>query len=156
MIGDRQRRGARRLRSSAFVAARAPSLRVFFVLVGLLALMIQSLVVQTHIHVFGPAALRGFAPISQQGNIPAGPTSVSGDSKSVPLGDRYPASQDPSNCPLCQEFAHFGQFTHAIAVLIALLFWGAACLHIFEATPSFATVSHTWRGRAPPAQSTQF
>jgi hypothetical protein len=130
-------------------------LRVLFVLVGLVALMIQSLVVQTHIHPYGPVGWRT-AKVSSQSSILPGLSSVSPDSKAVPLGDKYPANQDPSNCPLCQEFAHFGQFLHSAAILIALLFWAAACLHIFQATPRVATVTHIWRGRAPPSQSTQF
>ena len=153
MIGAR-RRGMGRARSTAFVAARAPSPRVFFVLVGLLALMIQSLVVQTHIH--RTAGWQSLAQIPAVTQILSASADVDNDSKATPQRDPYPASQDPSNCPLCQEFAHFGQYTHALTILLVLLLLGAAWIPIFVARPSFATVSHTWRGRAPPSQSAQF
>ena len=148
MTRDRKR-GGRPSRTSAFVAARAPSLRVFFVLVGLLALMIQSLVVQTHIHRL--ASWQPVAKLSAVSDLVSAAAVVDGDGKATPQRDPYPASQDPSNCPLCQEFAQFGQYTHAITVLLVLLLLGAALIPIFQARPSFATVTHTWRCRAPPA-----
>jgi hypothetical protein len=68
--------------------------------------------------------------------------------------DKYPINEDPSNCPLCQEIAHSGQFVQSAALLAALPF--AANVHFIvfnEALPSFFAVSHIWRGRAPPPRS---
>src|SRR5689334_20357060 len=98
----RGRNGHRRL--SAFVIARAPGLRVFFVLLGFLALTVQTLVVQTHIHIARPTAI--FSSIEDG----AGNQGWTTAKASTPR-DRYPPNDDPSNCPLCQEFAHFGHFT---------------------------------------------
>jgi len=151
MTGDRR---AGRMTRTAFVAARAPSLRVCFVLVGLLALMIQSLVVQTHVHRM--AGWQPVAKVSTVTEVVSGAAVIDGDSKATPQRDPYPAGQDPSNCPLCQEFAQFGQYTHAVTILLALLLLGSAWIPIFEQRPSFATVTHTWQGRAPPSQSAQF
>lgn len=58
---------------------------------------------------------------------------------------------DPATCPLCQDIALAGHFTApaAIAVLPPALI--AVPVTLFVAMPAFvATISHNWRGRAPP------
>jgi hypothetical protein len=65
--------------------------------------------------------------------------------------DKYPINEDPSNCPLCQEIAHSGQFVQSAAALAAVP--ASVSVHFIpvdEALPSFFAVSHNWRGRAPP------
>lgn len=144
----RGRIGHRRL--SAFVIARAPVLRVFFVLLGLLALTVQTLVVQTHIHIAQPTAI-----FSSVGDVSgAGNQGWSTGSKASTPRDRYPANEDPSNCPLCQEFAHFGHFTQGTVFFVAVLLSSTIRHAVFDDVPiPFTVVTHLWRGRAPPSQT---
>jgi hypothetical protein len=62
-----------------------------------------------------------------------------------------PVKDDESNCPLCQAFASSGSFvTPAIAALLP----PHVAVSIIPFVPLGAsllrTVTHTWRGRAPP------
>ena len=144
---DTGRRPGRR-GPSAFVVARAPAFRVFFVLLGLLALFIQTLVIQPHIHIALSAGIsRSF---SAQDSGTAKPAPGVTQIPALPR-DPYPAGDDPSNCPLCQEFAHFAQYTHSLVFFVApLVFTSFRLIAPDEALPSFAAVTHMWRGRAPP------
>jgi hypothetical protein len=65
--------------------------------------------------------------------------------------DKYPINEDPSNCPLCQEMAHSGQFVQSAAVLAHVPVWiSIHFIPVGETLPSLLTVSHSWQGRAPP------
>jgi hypothetical protein len=113
---------------------------------GVVALAVQSFVVQTHIH------------SAQRVAITAVDTAAGGATTSPALradtpaqGDRYPPSGDPANCPLCQEFAHTTLILHS-SVDSVLLPDGAVA-----AVPTIAKPAHyrnsdsyNWRGRAPP------
>jgi hypothetical protein len=135
---------------TVFVAARAPALRLFFVLLGLLALTVQSLVVQTHIHV-GQSKTATFS-IAVNGSA-IGNTGSSADRKAPSPRDNYPGNEDPSNCPICQAFAHFGQFTHGVPFVIAPPFSITIRPIVFdEARYLSVAVAHFWHGRAPPSQ----
>jgi hypothetical protein len=144
----RGRIGHRRL--SAFVIARAPGLRVFFVLLGLLALTVQTLVVQTHIHIAQRTAI-----LSSVGDVSgAGTLGWTAVGKTSAPRDRYPANEDPSNCPLCQEFAHFGHFTQGTVFFVAALLSSTIRHSVYNDAPiPFTVVTHLWRGRAPPSQT---
>jgi len=144
---DTGRRPGRR-GPSAFVVARAPAFRVFFVLLGLLALFIQTLVIQPHIHIALSAGIsRSFSAQDSGTAKPAGGVVQI----PAPPRDPYPAGDDPSNCPLCQEFAHFAQYTHSLVFFVAPLFFASfQFIAPDEALPSSAAVTHMWRGRAPP------
>jgi len=135
--------------------ARAPSMaRVMMGLLALLAVALQSFVVQTHIHMSqGSSGLQTISIITAAKHLAAfsGPSAT--PDAATPR-DRYPITEDPSNCPLCQEIAHSGQFLHSAAALAALPASVSVHFIIFsEALPSFFAVSHNWHSRAPPSRS---
>ena len=113
-----------------------------------LAVLLQSYATQTHIHVSARASV--FAAASGFG--PAAPVKASSGSQSGDH-DKYPANEDPANCPLCQEVLHSGAFVapSAAAVWLPLAFvvlkWTAPNERVHIVAPS-----HGWRGRAPPTR----
>ena len=136
--------------------AHAPSwAKVAMGLIALLAVALQSFVVQTHIHMRqGSGGIQTMSIVTAARHI-ATVAPVAEDSQAATPRDKYPINEDPSNCPLCQEIAHSGPFVHSAVVLVALPSSVAAPFILFsEALPSFFAVSHNWRGRAPPARST--
>jgi hypothetical protein len=130
--------------------ARVPSLhRVVFILLALVALSVQSFVVQAHIH-SAAARVQAISLVTLVNGIAGDPTSVAPGKTQTPR-DKYPVNEDPSNCPLCQEIVHSGQFVQSAAALAAVP--TSVSVHFIvlsEALPSFFAVSHSWRGRAPP------
>jgi hypothetical protein len=135
--------------------ARAPSMaRVMMGLLALLAVALQSFVVQTHIHM-GQASggVQTMSIVTIAKSIGAF-TGLSADANAATPRDRYPINEDPSNCPLCQEFSHSGQFVQSAAALAVLPASVSVHFIIFsEALPSFLAVSHSWQSRAPPPRS---
>ena len=130
-----------------------PSLpRILFVLLAIVAMAIQILVVQAHIHI--PQAAGRSASVSivtVAKTLIAGPAVEAADQQSSVPRDKYPINEDPSNCPLCQEIAHSGQFVQSAAVLAYVPVWISVHFIVFSETlPSLFTVSHSWQGRAPP------
>ena len=148
MVNNRHvRRSFVRPRSRVAAIARTQSWsRSLVKLVALVALAIQMLVVQTHIHISQSASLSGTATAI----VFTGGDQIASD-KVKPSRDSYPINQDPANCPLCQELTHSGQFLHSVAVLIALPFSVTVnFIPLGEVIPSLFSVSHSWQGRAPP------
>ena len=139
-------------RSRAVSADATSHSRILFLLLGLLALTIQILVVQTHIHIPQAAGLPQTVSVTTLAQaLISGASVQTADDKATAPRDRYPINEDPSNCPLCQEIAHSGQFVHSVAALAALPAFISVHLVVFsEVLPSFFVVSHSWRGRAPP------
>ena len=128
-------------------------IRTHHLLAGLLCLLavaLQSFVVQTHIHV--PQASVKVQPISFITLIAATaavPDAASGQT-SLPA-DQYPINRDPANCPLCKELTHSGQYVSSAAVLATIPFPVSVNFIVFrEIAPTRFAASHTWRGRAPP------
>jgi hypothetical protein len=112
-------------------------------LVTLLAFSIQTYLTQTHIH-----WAQERQASSQQ--VTAGKIAGSSSRPAEPK-DRYPANEDPANCPLCQELIHAGQFVTPTTAALLLPFLSVSIIEI--AVPSATlvrAVSHIWRGRAPP------
>jgi len=146
MTDNRQsRRNIARQRSSAAIARRVPVSSWSIVILGLLAVIIQSFVVQTHIHI--PQATGASQSVSV---VTLAKVFVAGSSASAPR-DKYPINEDPTNCPLCQEIAHSGQFVQSAAVLAYVPVWISIYFIPFrEALPSRAAAGHSWQGRAPP------
>ena len=149
MIGNRHNRrmlGRDRVRASAMCL---PLRQMAMFLLALLALAIQIFVVQTHIHrqtLTGSSIPMLAAAAGDIVSIAA----MSGDRKDIPA-DQFPANGDPGNCPLCQGFAHSGQFVHSGAVLAYIPAWVSVHFIVFsDALPALQSVSHSWRGRAPP------
>jgi hypothetical protein len=132
---------------------RPSASHLFAILLAFLALTVQNLVVQTHIHI--PQTGGRVQTVSLMTLAAAALSDkphAAGDicTESTPR-DRYPIEEDPSNCPLCQEMAHSGQFVLSAAVLAILPVVVTVNFVVFdEALPSFFTVSHIWQGRAPP------
>jgi hypothetical protein len=119
---------------------------------AIIALAVQILVVQTHIHI--PQATGRSASVSivtVAHTLISGATSEAADQQANVPRDKYPINEDPSNCPLCQEIAHSGQFVQSAAVLAHVPAWVSVHLIVFsDLLPSLYAVSHSWQGRAPP------
>jgi hypothetical protein len=115
------------------------TMRLALTVVALLAFTFQSYVTQTHIHVAGRTGIET--------------SMLGGDAKSSATHktDKFPANQDPSNCPICQEILHSGSFVtpSAIAALPPALAVSVVVVRL-EAAIAHQPVSHSWRGRAPP------
>ena len=134
---------------------RVPSVaRVAMGLLAFLAIALQSFVVQTHIHMGqGSSGIQTISIITAATNIGAFSAPSATPDAATPR-DKYPINEDPSNCPLCQEIAHSGQFLQSAAALAAIPASVSVHFIIFsEALPSFFAVSHNWHSRAPPSRS---
>jgi hypothetical protein len=106
--------------------------RLVVVYTALLAFALQSYVIQTHIH-FAPAA------------------ALAGDHGANGHHDKFPANDDPANCPICQEILHSGQFiTPSAQFLLPPTFAVSTITLVDQALPHILAPSHSWRGRAPP------
>jgi len=137
-----------RSRARAIWTFRAPHLVV--ALLGLLAVALQSFVVQTHIHV-QQAAFRTQAVnlITLAAGSPAVSEQATGQAGTP--ADNYPLNRDPANCPLCKELTHSSQYVSSGSVLATLPVTVTVNVIVFrEIAPSRFAASHTWRGRAPP------
>jgi hypothetical protein len=151
MIGNRhiRRRIAwERTRARHPFRFRAPHLLVAFF--GLLAVALQSFVVQTHIHVQQPVLhAQTLKLVTLVAGSVAGSDHAATQVKS-PV-DKYPLNRDPANCPLCKELTHSGVYVSSASVLATLPFPATVNFIVFrEIAPSRFAASHTWRGRAPP------
>jgi hypothetical protein len=153
MIENRHsRRKAVRKPAQAVIVRQPPLPRMLFVLLAVVALMIQILVVQTHIHIPQTAGRLQTVSITTlaQALVSGAAVQIADDTATAPR-DKYPINEDPSNCPLCQEIAHSGQFVHSVAALAAVPAFVSVHFIVFsEVLPSLFSVSHSWRGRAPP------
>jgi hypothetical protein len=106
----------------------------------LLAFGVQSYVTQTHIHL--PSEFAGAASTAAAGNTVAERTGHH---------DRYPANEDPANCPLCQEIFYAGHYVAPVAIMVlAPNFIGAAEAAVERELGQPSADSHNWQGRAPP------
>jgi hypothetical protein len=118
-------------------------------IVALLALAVQLFVVQTHVH-RDPA----FASVATPDVTPASSGDIQNAASGSAHPDQFPAKDDPSDCPLCQAFAHSGTALHAVAL--------PGWVSTFTVERAFSSgapiqadlhVSHSWFGRAPPVSS---
>lgn len=154
MIENRQsRRIVRRVRACAVSRLRFSASHLYMILLAFLALTIQNLVVQTHIHIPQEGGrVQTVSLMTLAASALSEKPHAAGDicTENTPR-DRYPIEVDPSNCPLCQEMAHSGRFVVSAAVLARLPVVVTVSFVVFEeALPSFFAVSHIWHGRAPP------
>lgn len=143
----RRRIAWERARPRAHFRFRAHHLLVAFF--GLLAVALQSFVVQTHIHVQQPAVrAQALGLITLAAAF--GDTELAAAKAGAPV-DKYPINRDPANCPLCKEHTHSGVYVSSTSVLATLPFPAAVNFIVFrEIAPSRFAASHNWRGRAPP------
>ena len=132
------------------VGARARDLshQVPFLL-GLIAILIQGLLVQTHIHKRGTPAdvqsnpvLAFLVRVGQVDLVEA--ISTTGR---IP----NPLENDSAFCPLCQELSYSSQFLHDNVLTFSLPHLVLHRFAVFAETNAFARfASHIWHGRAPP------
>jgi hypothetical protein len=108
------------------------SVATFF---GLLALAIQSLVIQTHVHVS--------AAYTHQISSVHAPVNAT--------HDQYPANEDPTNCPLCQEMVIGGSFLVPVAIPLPVPIVIDSEVASYKGMISVSVASHSWHGRAPPS-----
>jgi hypothetical protein len=144
----RRRVAWERSRARAPFRFRIPHLLVGFL--GLLALALQSFVVQTHVH--APYASTPAKPISFVTLVAAsaGLSDLSLGHTDGP-GGQYPSNRDSTTCPWCKELTRSGQYVASASVLATLPFPVTLNVIVFrEIAPSLFAASHTWRGRAPP------
>lgn len=112
---------------------------------ALLALTIQLFVVQTHIHGNGVLPGLGATPGLAANGLNA-------DRAHHP--DNFPVQDDPSNCPLCQEFAHSGGYLHSVQIAMLPPSAGIGGISVaFRFSEPRKHISHPWFGRAPPLES---
>jgi hypothetical protein len=152
MITNRhgKRSAARNTTSAVNASPKILCSRILVILLAFVALTVQALVVQSHIHIPQAASkLQSASLVSFAASASTADTRAE-NSANAPR-DKYPLNQDPSNCPLCQEFGHSGQFVASTSVLFSLpCSLVLAFFIVSETIPTFFAVSHSWQGRAPP------
>lgn len=119
------------------------SWRTAFVLFVLLAVALQSLVTQTHIHIRGIVDVDSGVALAfgEQHGIP----SQSTDDRS------HQPADDPLHCPFCQQMLLAGDFVPpALTPLPLPTPIAAAVLLLAASTVWLPVTAHTWFGRAPP------
>ena len=105
----------------------------FVAFVVAIGLLLQSYVVQTHIH-FGPQEFGGVLQAS--GHVP---------------GPEQGPLDKAARCPLCQAIVQAGAFVAPSAPLIYLPFgWVRTARLVFVTPAASGGVAHDWRSRAPP------
>jgi hypothetical protein len=130
-------------------------LKVMLILLGLLGLTVQTLVVQTHVHYFAGRIRTPVAAVSILGLDSPAVAGERTEGSATPSRDDNRGTDDPANCPLCQAFAHFSQFTHGVALFLVPLFLSTTHnISLDGALPSFAAVTHSWYSRGPPLHTT--
>jgi len=134
-----------RLSVSFISAFRGTSrLRSSLTLLCLFAFLIQSFVVQTHVH--APSEDTSTAASNSQPHTPLGFTASDRDTPKHPAGDG-----SRTHCPLCEVALHGGGvplpgYSLSVLVLVAKTVTGVEHITPF----SMAAVSYSWRCRGPP------
>jgi hypothetical protein len=125
---------------------RASSWRQVLPMLMLVAFALQSYVTQTHIHFAGHVMTGGFSfPDDSSKDVSGQAAGHTGDH------DKYPASDDPTNCPICQEIMYAGHYVAPAAIHVILISLPASTIAIVVDIPHrLFALSHSWRGRAPP------
>ena len=120
---------------------RVQGWRSVMAFLAVFAIVLQSFVVQTHIHNPQPVASSSLAKSSDGG------ASGTTDSK-------FPISDDTANCRLCQELAYAGRFVAPSSTLLIVPTIVAWLLIVFLHSATIPSArSYVWRSRAPPAHS---
>lgn len=118
------------------VKTRTGAARLAITCVALFAFVLQTLVLQTHIHGAPLAAATGGLSLAvEKGQQP----------------DKFPPANDPANCPICQEVLHAGAFVAPSAVAIQVATLATVIAFVFvEILATTQTYAHGWKSRAPP------
>jgi hypothetical protein len=139
-------RNASRLMFTRSCSERGPLRQRLILLVTLIAFAFQSYVVQTHIHVL--ASSNSGIAISK--NFVTDSKWHAASTQTRDQG-RYPPGDDPTHCPICQEFLLAGQYvTPAPVTALLLTVVVVPVAVVSEIAVPFIPVSHNWYGRAPP------
>lgn len=139
------RHGKQKLRCRAQPLFCLPALsRACCLSLALVAVLVQSLIVQTHIH----HTVDGVS----YANLSSGFAALATPDKSQdPTHAPIKTDDDSSNCALCQAFTLSGHFLHAPASPTFWPLWQSAePASIIIAAPVRIAISHSWQGRAPP------
>jgi hypothetical protein len=135
----------------ASTAVRSSASHVFSVLLAVIALAIQILVVQPHIHasrMLVRAQSIGLAGTEMSNSK----TIMTADQAPSAPRDNYPINEDPANCPICQVITLASHYIAAAVILIITPTEDGVAFAVEVASPVFYhTHSHSWRGRAPPS-----
>ncbi|HTQ14809.1 MAG TPA: DUF2946 family protein [Rhizomicrobium sp.] len=127
-----------RLHPSKSCPENGPQYRLVVTFVAAIALLFQSYVTQTHIHVSGNAK-RAAAPVGAVGDLERNKGG-------------QPSKGDPAHCPLCQAIAYSAHFVAPLPIVALLptqMTWMARISQTLRVPIAFS--SHNWRQRAPPA-----
>jgi hypothetical protein len=113
----------------------------------LVAFALQSYVTQTHIHFAGHVVTGGFTFPDDNAKV--------GKALSPPQDqsdhDKYPPSDDPANCPICQEILYAGHYVAPAALPVLPPSLAVSTIAIVTAViPRILAPSHNWQGRGPP------
>jgi hypothetical protein len=157
MVENRHMRRYRsRERFSKSTASWVALPRARYFLLALLALAIQVLTVQTHIHVPPSVISRSTTIAATPGKAIASlATTMAAEIQANPTGNKTPYNDDTSNCPICQQIMNSSHFVHSAGVLALLPgFVAASAIVSTEALVSSIAVAHPWKSRAPPLRPT--
>ena len=122
-----------------------PRSRMVVIVLALVALTIQMLAVQSHVH--HPQAANHIASDS----LSAHPAGAGSDHASRAPHHKYPDDQDPAKCPFCQQLGHSGQLVANSLVVLSF----HCVVRVFsvaynESARALNAVRHSWQSRAPP------
>jgi len=108
--------------------------------VAALAFLFQGYIVQTHIH--SPASSLRLASIARSADATHSVQST---------GQKGDADKDdPAHCPFCQELLHAGSYVTPIATIALIPPEHYRPAERIAGSLAVQSVSHAWRGRAPP------
>jgi hypothetical protein len=112
------------------------------------AFAFQGYVTQSHIHVSSVPRISGK---SEERGVLNFTGNAGGDIGKQQQRDQFPATDDPSNCPICQQIPLAGHFLAAQAISpIPLQTISSDAFIGTDAVVLISAMSHAWRGRAPP------
>jgi hypothetical protein len=120
-------------------ASRSDAARLAITFFALFAFTLQTYVTQTHIH--------GMARI----NSAAAPLAFDKNAAHEQQPGKLPPSDDPANCPICQEILHTGFYVTPSATALLLPTVAAFIAPTVVDIKTIAQASsHSWKSRAPP------
>jgi hypothetical protein len=121
--------------------ARLSLPRAAVVLLALVAFALQSFVTQTHLHFAHAGDVAAFGP--SFGGI--------GAAKAGQTRAKLPAKNESGHCAFCEEMWLAGAYVTPAAAFLILPQATVSIVEIISAPRVHVqTVSHDWRGRAPP------
>src|SRR5258708_6475273 len=123
--------------------------RSFAVYIVVATFTFQSYVTQTHIHILSEPGISGN---TVGRDAPQASDKVAGNFGKQQKEDRYPANDDPSNCPICQQIALVGHvLTTGATSLIPPSELATRVPIRGDVLVLTSCVSHTWRSHGPPS-----